>query len=95
MRGRAQVWRGAAVLVMLAVTLTAWGAGQSGATTDAGAPQEIRWLGFFEFVPDATSETFIFAELGRRTNSTIVPMHIPRSDFETKLATIFDSGDLP
>jgi putative aldouronate transport system substrate-binding protein len=82
--------------ILILTGMSVWATGstdQQGAAT--GVVPEIEVLDFYEFVPNATSETFLFAELSQRLNATVVPVHVPRSDFDTKISLILASGDLP
>ena len=60
--------------LLLAPVVSLWG----GAGSEAAAEEskEVSMLSFFEFSPDATSETYVFKLWGENTDAVINPIHV-------------------
>lgn len=80
--------------LLLAPVVSLWG----GAGSEAAAEEskEVSMLSFFEFSPDATSETYVFKLWGENTDAVINPIHVTPDDYNTRVQTLIASGsDLP
>ena len=93
MKRRLLVWL--AVLCFAAGTVWSGGNGSAPQTTQTGEKPEITVMDFYEFCPQATSETLAFKWWGEAVNATIVPVHVPRPDFDVKMSTLLASRDFP
>ena len=81
-----------AALVLLSAGM-AWASGdEEGA---AEGPATIRVSGYYEFNPNATSETLVMQWVGEATGTIIEPIHIARDDFGPWWNTRLASQDLP
>ena len=92
---RQPINRWTAVLAALLVV----GAGMAWASGDeegaAEGPVTIRVSGYYEFNPNATSETLVMQWVGEATGTIIEPIHVAREDFGTWWNTRLAAQDLP
>lgn len=81
----------------LALILTsglAWASGGD-ATPATTAKPELTIMGFWEFCPEGTSETLAFKWWGDAVGATIIPVHVPRPDYDVKMSTMLASREFP
>ena len=81
--------------VFLLASMTAVWAGP-GSEAAGEESKEVSMLSFFEFSPDANSDTYIFKLWGEGTDAVINPIHVTPDDYNTRVQTLIASGgDLP
>ena len=72
----------------------ALGAGAAGQTgTTAGELPVVEFVNDFAY--DGVADTRLAELWGELTGTTFVPINIPRSDYDAKMATFLASGDMP
>jgi hypothetical protein len=69
-----------------------WAGGDDDASGDTPV---IRWSGYYEFNPNATSETLVMKWLGEATGTIIEPVNVAQADRGTWWQTTLASQDFP
>lgn len=82
-------------MLLLLLAGFAWGSGDEEAAAESGGVPEIEFLGFFEFTPDATADTEIFAWWGEAVGARIVPINVATEDQATRVQTMIAARDVP